>query len=67
MREREKEEEEEEDEEGSGAMPYSLRGLWTPIPHVETLEDQQMVEEEVEREFVPICRVRRIHQGRFPL
>ncbi|XP_037803520.1 fat-like cadherin-related tumor suppressor homolog [Penaeus monodon] len=59
VREKEKEEEEaeEEEEEGSGAMPYSLKGLWTPIPHVETLEDQQMVEEEVEREFVPICRV----------
>ena len=45
-----------EEEEGSGWGLQEPRGLRSPSPLVEILEDQQFVEEE--QDYVPICRVR---------
>lgn len=47
-----------EEDEGSGGSPLSLKGYRSSSPLVEIMEDQQGVEEEVELEYIPICRVR---------
>nr|XP_053631087.1 fat-like cadherin-related tumor suppressor homolog isoform X2 [Cherax quadricarinatus] len=46
-----------EEDEGSGGGSLILKEYRSSGPLVEIMEDQQRVEEEVELEYVPICRV----------